>query len=87
MKKLIVFGCFIIFSALLPSCNGGNKKVAAAVPEVVLTAFNNKYPGTTDVKWETENKNGQVVYEGEFKMNGKHTEADFDENGKFLNEQ
>ena len=87
MKKQLVIGIYLLIGALLPSCNNNVKSNAAATPLSVISAFNAKYPGVSEVKWETENKNDSVFYIGDFKMDGKEIKAEFDDNGKFLKEK
>jgi uncharacterized membrane protein YkoI len=85
MKKFI---CYVTLSAFLiiSSCN--EKKIPASeVPQPALAAFNTKYPGATDVEWETEKKDDKVIYEAEFKLNGKKIEAEFGANGDFIREE
>jgi hypothetical protein len=45
------------------------------VPENFITAFNQKFPGATEVKWGSESEN---EWEAEFTMNGKKMSAAFD---------
>jgi uncharacterized membrane protein YkoI len=52
----------------------------------VLTAFNAKYQGATDVEWELEKKDNKTVYEVDFKLNGKKVEAEFNADGGFIEE-
>jgi uncharacterized membrane protein YkoI len=83
MKKSIILpACF----TMLLACN--EKKIAASeVPPAVISAFNAKYPGATDVKWEHEKEKGKWVYEAEFKSNGKEDEVHFDSAGNFVGEE
>ena len=81
MKEL-----FISFSILLMACS--EKKISASeVPASVTAAFNTKYPNATDVEWEQETKKAKVIYEAEFKFNGKEIEAEFDSTGNFIEEE
>ncbi len=85
MKKIIFFSCFLSFG-ILSSCN--DKKLSASqVPQPAMTAFTNKYQGATDVEWKTEKEDGKMIYEAEFKFNGKKTEAEFDSTGNFIKEE
>ncbi len=89
MKKAIISGYAVLTFSLLAACGSSSDKKteAVAVPEAVMTSFNAKYPGTTDVNWESQYKNGKTIFIGEFKLNGKKTEADFDETGSFIEEK
>ena len=85
MKKLICYYILCGF-AILSSCS--EKKIAASeVPQPAMTSFNTKYPGATDVEWETEKKDDKTIYEAEFKLNGKKIEAEFEANGDFIKEE
>ena len=86
MKKLMFTGCFVIINLLAASCKE-KKTEAAAIPESVITAFKAKYPDVKDVEWEQEQKGDKTIFEGAFKINGKKTEADFDDEGKFIEEK
>lgn len=51
------------------------------VPEAVKTAFNNKFPSASAVKWEKENKN---ELEANFKMNSTDVSANFGLDGSWV---
>ncbi len=51
------------------------------VPDAVKSAFTQKFPNTTKVKWDKEN---EKIWEAEFQFNGKETSANFDNNGLWL---
>lgn len=50
-------------------------------PQVVLNAFQQKFPSATDVDWDKE-KNGE--WEAEFETNGIEQSASFSAEGKWL---
>ena len=84
MKKLIIPLTVLLFTA----CNENEKKISASdVPSSVQSAFNAKYPNASDVKWEQEKEKGKLIYEAEFKFNGKEIEAEFDSTGTFIEEE
>lgn len=85
MKKTIFYFAVVLFG-ILSSCN--DKKIAATeVPQAAMAAFNTTYQGATDVEWKTEKEDNKIIYEAEFKLNGKKIEAEFDANGNFIKEE
>ena len=71
---------FLITSCILAiAATGCSQKMN--VPVAVTNAFNNKYPGATDVKWEKENAK---EYEAEFKLNGNNVSANFSADGAWV---
>jgi len=63
MRSLLALAYFI-FSFATIGCS--QKITEKDIPAPVKTAFNNKFPGATDIKWEKENKK---ELEANFKMN------------------
>ena len=53
MRSLLSLACFI-FSFATMGCS--QKITEKDVPAPVKIAFNNKFPGAADIKWEKENK-------------------------------
>lgn len=51
------------------------------VPDVVKTAFNNKFPNASEVKWEKESK---TELEANFKMNNTNVSANFKLDGTWV---
>ncbi|WP_336518532.1 PepSY domain-containing protein [Pollutibacter soli] len=83
MKKLVSAAAICL---MLLSCD--EKKISASdVPSAVVSAFNQKYPGASDVKWQIEKENDKQIYEAEFKMDGKQIDAEFDADGTFIREE
>lgn len=72
MMILAIMGAF--------SCNSFGQK-DKQVPDAVKSAFTQKFPTVTKVKWDKENKN---EWEAEFQYNGKETSVNFDNNGSWL---
>ncbi|MCF8369320.1 MAG: PepSY-like domain-containing protein [Bacteroidales bacterium] len=74
MKSLLftIIGAFILFTS--SSCQ-------TEAPSKVRSAFKEKFPDVTKVKWEMENDN---EWEAEFKSDGLEGSASFDLEGKWL---
>lgn len=58
---------------------------ASSVPAPVRTSFNAQYPSATNVQWEKEKEHGQVVYQADFKMNGKRWRVVYTADGGLIN--
>ena len=78
MRSLLSLACFI-FSFATIGCS--QKITEKDVPVPVKTAFNNKFPGATDIKWEKENKK---ELEANFKMNNADVSANFGLDGTWV---
>ena len=86
MKKTMIY--LTVFAAIvLLSCENEQEISASEVPHPVMTAFQAKYPNITPGKWVKEKEKGKMVYEAKFMRNDKKMEADFDENGNFIEEE
>ena len=72
MKKVFFSLVFSFFAVLA---------FAKTPPQAVLNAFNQKFPGITDVDWSKE-KNGE--WEAEFDLNKGEVSANFAANGTWL---
>ncbi len=70
--SILVFSAVILFG--FTACGQSGKEVPAAVK----SAFSQKFPDATNVKWDKENDN---EWEAEFKMNGTEYSANFDNSG------
>ena len=75
----------LVFTLLMASC-GDNKISEDKVPGAVVTNFKSKYPTASDNKWITEKKDGKTIYEAQFKLEGKEVEAEYNEDGSYINE-
>jgi hypothetical protein len=84
MKKIIL--CLPLALALC-SCATEFSIVSSDVPPAVNTAFQQKYPSAQNVEWEAEKTEGHLVFEAEFKVDGKKKEAYFKPDGTFLKEE
>jgi hypothetical protein len=78
MRSLLSLACFI-FSFATIGCS--QKITEKDVPAPVKIAFNNKFPGATDIKWEKENKK---EFEANFKMNNAEVSANFGLDGTWV---
>lgn len=86
MKKIIIYLAVFAITAFV-SCENEQEISASEVPQPVMSAFQSKYPNITAKKWIKENEKGKSVYEAKFKNNNKDVEAEFDENGNFIEEE
>jgi hypothetical protein len=71
----------------LTSCATEFEILSDDVPQAVQTAFKTKYPTASDAEWEVEKSDGRLVYEAEFKLEGKRKEAEFKPDGTFIKEE
>jgi hypothetical protein len=86
MNKL---NCFIVGagSLFMLSCATEFSIISDDVPQAVLSTFKNKYPNASNAVWEVEKSEGRLIYEAEFKLDGKRKEAEFKPDGTFLKEE
>ena len=84
MKKSILFG--FLFAIMVATSCSDNKISEDKVPGAVVSSFKTKYPAATDTKWITEKKGDKTIYEAQFKSGGKEIEAEFNEDGTFIQE-
>lgn len=76
MKKLfLLFALVATFS--FHACSQSSKEVPAAVK----TAFSEKFPDASKIKWSMESK---TEWEAEFKMNGKEYSANYAVDGTWM---
>ena len=72
----------------MQSCDNKTKQkgetTEADVPAAVKKSFSTKYPGATNVEWEKEKEYNKIIYDVEFKINGKDDKAEIDEAGNFI---
>jgi hypothetical protein len=55
------------------------------IPKVVMDALKAKFPKPEITKWTKETEDGNVIYDIEFKQDGRNCEADIKEDGVILN--
>jgi len=73
MKTSILILSVVVLFGFTACDQSGNK-----VPEAVKSAFSQKFPDVTNVKWDRENDN---EWEAEFKMNSMDYSANFENSG------
>jgi hypothetical protein len=84
MKKTLILSGMMLS---LLSCSQEFDINSEDVPQAVLTAFQQKYPSVTGTEWEVEKHDGRLVFEAEFKADGKRIEAVFKPDGIFIEEE
>lgn len=84
MKRSILVG--FIFTIMMATSCSDNKISEDKVPPAVVSSFKAKYPTATDTKWITEKKDNKTIYEAQFKADGKAIEAEFNDDGTFIQE-
>jgi hypothetical protein len=55
------------------------------IPKAVMDALKSKFPKPEITKWTKETEGGKVIYDIEFKQDGRKCEADIQEDGTFVN--
>ena len=78
MKSLLALAFCIISFATISCSQKINEK---DLPALVKTAFSNKYPSVTSIKWGKENAK---EYEAEFKLNNTDVSANFKMDGTWV---
>lgn len=103
MKKFLVFTLLSVFLITKQSCSeNSNKKDsseteenkekkgkldASDIPAAVVSSFNTKYSGATDVEWKDSKEDGKPSYKAKFKINGIEKKAEFGTDGSFIKEK
>ena len=65
--------------------NRGSAKDLDKIPKPVMDALKAKFPNAAIHTWTKEMEGGDVIYDMEFKENGRACEADIKEGGTYLN--
>ena len=55
------------------------------IPKAVMEALKSKFPKPVITKWTKETEGNDVIYDIEFKQEGRACEADIKENGTYIN--
>jgi len=71
----------IIFVAMALVCAYATSFAQGKTPAAVTTAFNQKFPNATNVKWDKENAH---EYEASFEWKGETLSANFSDTGEWL---
>ena len=82
MKKLIIVCLLAAFSA---GC-AEQKLTVNELPKQVIKSFGLAYPDAEAVRWAKEKQKGKTIYAAAFKTDGKKSEVEFDETGRFIKE-
>lgn len=82
MKTKLIYGFMALFAAVaLVACNNDDDDIKPSnVPQEVMTSFNKKFPGSSDVEWE---KYGQY-YIASFMNKSDDCDAWFASDGNWL---
>jgi len=103
MRKILLFSCFCFAVLTFQSCSEssdkkdnnekGDKKEKSEkinvsdVPAPVVSSYNAKYPGATDVEWKNSKEDGKPSFKAKFKINGVEKKAEFATDGSFIKEK
>jgi len=79
----VAAAAFIVIATI--SCAADEPKDLDKVPKAVMDALKAKFPRAKIDKWSKETENGKVVYDIEFKQDGRKAEADIFEDGTIQN--
>lgn len=71
----------IIFVAMVLICSYATNFAQSKTPAAATAAFDKKFPGATNVKWDKENANN---YEAGFEWKGVKYSANFSDTGEWL---
>jgi len=71
----------IIFAAMVLVCTYATSFAQGKIPAAVTTAFNQKFPNATKVKWDKENSH---EYEASVDWKGEKLSANFSDTGEWL---
>lgn len=82
-KNRLIIPVLLLFAG----CATEFKVISDDVPVAVSSAFKTKYPNVSNPEWAVEKEGGRLVYEAEFKLDGKRKEAEFKPDGTFIKEE
>jgi uncharacterized membrane protein YkoI len=81
---IATFGVLLVFG----QANADEDKLSKdQMPKAVVSAFEKGYPNAKDVKFEKETFEGKMVYEVEYKENGKEYDILYSEDGTLVQKE
>ena len=83
VSAVLVAAVFVLPAAV--SRAGDEPKDLDKIPKAVMDALKAKFPKAKINKWSKETEKGKVVYDIEFKQDGRKAEADITEDGTIQN--
>jgi putative PepSY-like beta-lactamase-inhibitor len=83
--RLVACGLMAVLLAATVSLAQDKAKDTDKIPKAVMDALKSKFPKAEIHKWTKEKEGNDVVYDIEFKENGRACEADIKEDGTFIN--
>lgn len=78
-------GVALLCGMVLTAARGQDKPDLGKIPKKVMDALKAKFPKAEIAKWTKEKEGDDVVYDIEFKQQGRKFEADIKEDGAFHN--
>jgi uncharacterized membrane protein YkoI len=86
LRKLAgVLAALAGLALVAPAARAQDKPDTDKIPKAVMDALKSKFPKPEITKWSKETEGGKVVYDIEFKQDGRNCEADIKEDGVILN--
>ena len=83
VSAVVVAAVFVLPAAVARA--GDEPKDLDKIPKAVMDALKAKFPGAKIDTWTKETENGKVIYDMEFKKDGRKAEADIAEDGTIQN--
>ena len=83
MNTSLLIGCVAVFLST-PTAMAGKDLAEAEVPQAVVAAFTAAYPNATHPEYEEDHENGTVLYEVEFRQDGKKMEMKYSADGQVV---
>lgn len=81
-QRLLALSLFVILAGFVVA---DDPKDLEKIPKAVMDALKAKFPKAKIEKWSKEKEEGKVVYDIEFKQDGRKAEADIFEDGTIHN--
>ena len=80
--SLLIGGAAVFLSTT--AAMAGKDLAEAEVPQAVVAAFKAAYPNATHPEYEEDHENGAVLYEVEFRQDGKKMEVKYSADGQVV---